>query len=62
VALPALNMSNLGRSKGGATSAEIASIVVKQMTEAAVAAAVRGLAQKGVDRAKESVKGRLLGR
>jgi len=62
VALPPVTLRDVGKSRGGATGAEIASIVVKQMTEGVVAAAARGLAQQGVDRAKESVKGRLLGR
>ena len=62
VALPEVNMRDIGKSKGGATGGEIASIVVKQMTQAAVAAAARALAQKGADRAKEAAKGRLLGR
>jgi hypothetical protein len=62
VALPPVNMRDIGKSKGGATGGEIASIVVKQMTQASVAAAARALAQKGADRAKEAVKGRILGR
>jgi len=62
VALPPVNMSNLGKSRGGSTGAEIASIVVKQMTQAAIAAAARALAQEGANRAKEAAKGRLLGR
>jgi hypothetical protein len=61
VALPPINMSNVGKSKGGATGAEIASIVVKEMTTSAVSSAVRGLAQKGADTAKEAVKGSMKG-
>ena len=59
VALPPVNMRDLGKSKGGATGAEIASIIVKQMTQAAVASAARALAEEGANRARESVKGRL---
>jgi len=59
VALPPVNMSDIGKSKGGATGGEIAGIVVKQMTRGAVAAAARALAEKGADRAKEAVKDRL---
>jgi hypothetical protein len=59
VALPPVNMSNLGKSRGGATGGEIAGIVVKQMTEAAIASAARALAQEAGNRARESVKGRL---
>ena len=61
VPLPPLNLRDVGKSRGGVTGAEIASIVVREMSQAAIPAAVRGLAQKGADRAKEAVKG-LLGR
>lgn len=61
VSLPPANMSDVGKSRGGATGAEIASIIVKQMTDAALASAKRALAQEGTKRAGDAIKG-LLGR
>ena len=41
------------------TGGEIASLVLKQITDATVASAARGLAQEGAERLKEDVKGDL---
>ena len=58
--LPPLSMRNLGKSQGGMTGSEIASIVVDQMTQATVAAAARGAVQDAVkdavDEKKDAVK------
>ena len=58
--LPPLSMRNLGKSQGGMTGSEIASIVVDQMTQATVAAAARGAVQdavkEAVDEKKDAVK------
>lgn len=62
VALPAVGLRDVGRNRGGVTGGELAGIVVKQMTEGVVASAARALAQEAADRAKENLKGRLLGR
>jgi hypothetical protein len=62
IPLPLVSLHDMGKSRGGATGGEIASVVVKQMTDAAIASAVRALAQEGAKRATESLKGRLLGR
>jgi len=61
-ALPPVNMQNIGKSRGGATGAEVASIVVKQMTDGAIASATRAIAQEAKGRAGEALKGRILGR
>jgi hypothetical protein len=60
--LPPLRMRDVGKSRGGMTGAEIAAIVVKQITDATVASAVRGLAQEGAERLKEDVKEDIKGR
>jgi uncharacterized protein involved in outer membrane biogenesis len=53
--LPPLQLRDVGKSQGGMTGAEIAGIVVKQMTQATVASAARALAQEGVkDRVDEA--------
>ena len=62
IALPAISLRDVGKSRGGMTGPEIASVVVKQMVDASVASAARALAQKGLDRAKEGLKDRILGR
>ena len=62
VPLPAVNLRDVGKSRGGATGGEIASIVIKQMTDGAIASATRALAQEGKARATEALKGRVLGR
>jgi hypothetical protein len=62
VALPAVNLRDVGRSKGGVTGGELASIVVKQMTEGIVASVVRGAAKEAVGRVKEGVSDRLPGK
>jgi len=60
--LPALQMRDVGKSRGGMTGAEIASVVVKQMTQATVTSAARALAQDAVkervDEAKDQAKDR----
>jgi len=60
--LPPLQMRDVGKSRGGMTGAEIAGIVVKQMTQATVASAARALAQDAVkdrvDEAKDQAKDR----
>jgi len=60
--LPALQMRDVGKSGGGMTGAEIASVVVKQMTQATVSSAARALAQDAVkdrvDEAKDQAKDR----
>ena len=61
-ALPPVNLQNVGKSRGGATGAEVASIVVKQMTDGAIASATRAIAQEARGRAGEALKGRILGR
>jgi hypothetical protein len=61
-ALPPVNLTNIGKSRGGATGAEVASIVVKQMTDAAIASATKAIAQEAKGRAGEALKGRILGR
>ena len=54
--LPPVRLRDVGKSRGGMTGGEIASLVLKQITEATVAAAARGLAQEGAERLKEGVK------
>ena len=54
--LPTVRMRDVGKSRGGMTGGEIAGIVLKQVTEATVASAARGLAQEGAERLKEDVK------
>ena len=54
--LPPVRLRDVGKSRGGMTGAEIAGIVLKQITEATVASAARGLAQEGVERLKDDVK------
>jgi len=56
--LPAVRLRDLGKSQGGATGAEIASIVLKQITQATVSAAARALAQEGKEQLKDEIKGR----
>jgi hypothetical protein len=61
--LPALQMRDVGKSRGGMTGAEIASVVVKQMTQATVSSAARALAQDAVkDRVDEGKDRRRPGR
>jgi len=61
--LPALQMRDVGKSRGGMTGAEIASVVVKQMTQATVSSAARALAQDAVkDRVDEAKDRRRPGR
>jgi hypothetical protein len=60
--LPPVRLRDVGKSRGGMTGAEIASIVLKQITEATVASAARGLAQEGAERLKEDVKEDVKGR
>jgi hypothetical protein len=50
--LPPLQMRDVGKSRGGMTGAEIAGVVVKQMTQSTVSSAARALAQ-------DAVKGRV---
>ena len=54
--LPPLRMRDVGKSRGGMTGSEIASIVVKQMTQATVSAAARGAAQDAVREAVDEKK------
>ena len=54
--LPTVRMRDVGKSRGGMTGGEIAGIVLKQVTEATVASAARGLAQEGAERLKDDVK------
>jgi hypothetical protein len=54
--LPPVRLRDVGKSRGGMTGGEIAGIVLKQITEATVASAVRGLAQDGAERLKDDVK------
>ena len=49
--LPPLSMRDVGKSRGGMTGSEIASIVVKQITQATVASAARGAAKDAVKEA-----------
>ncbi len=61
--LPPLQMRDVGKSRGGMTGAEIASVVVKQMTQATVSSAARALAQDAVkDRVDEAKDRRRPGR
>jgi hypothetical protein len=62
VTLPPVHLRDIGKSRGGMTGGEIASVIIKQMTEGIVASAARALAQEGVKRGKEAVKGRVLKR
>jgi hypothetical protein len=62
VALPAVNLRDVGKSKGGVTGGELAGIVVKQMTDGVVASVVRGAAKEAVGRVKEGVADRLPGK
>jgi len=66
IALSPVNLRDVGKSKGGVTGGELASIVIKQMSEGVIAAAVRGAAKEAAGRVKEGVKdrmpGKLLGR
>jgi hypothetical protein len=54
--LPPLSMRDIGKSRGGMTGSEIASIVIKQITQATVSAAARGAAQDAVKDAVEEKK------
>ena len=57
--LPPLSMRDVGKSRGGMTGSEIASIVVKQMTQSTVSAAARGAAKDAVREAvDEKTEGR----
>ena len=56
--LPPIQLRNVGKSQGGMTGAEIAGMVVKQMTQATVASAARALAQEGVKQAVDDAKDR----
>jgi hypothetical protein len=49
--LPPLSMRDIGKSRGGMTGSEIASIVVKQMTQATVSSVARGATQDAVHEA-----------
>jgi hypothetical protein len=60
--LPPVRLRDVGKSRGGMTGGEIAGIVLKQITEATVASAARGLAQEGAERLKEDVKEDIKGR
>ena len=60
--LPTVQLRNVGKSQGGMTGDEIAGMVVKQMTQAAVASAARARAQEGVKEAVDEAKGRRRGR
>lgn len=61
--LPTLQLRAVGKSRGGMTGAEIAGIVVKQMTQATVSSAARALAQDAVkDRVDEAKDRRRPGR
>jgi hypothetical protein len=62
VALPPVSLRDVGKSRGGVTGGEIASVIVRQMTDAIVAAAARALAQEGAKRATDAAKERLLRR
>jgi hypothetical protein len=53
VALPAVSMRDVGKGRGGVTAGELASIVVKQMTDGVVAATARGV----TDRARRAIEG-----
>ena len=57
--LPPLSMRDVGKSRGGMTGSEIASIVVKEITQATVASAARGAAKDAV---KEAVDEKREGR
>jgi hypothetical protein len=56
--LPTLQLRDVGKSRGGMTGAEIAGIVVKQMTQATVSSAARALAQEGVQQRVDEAKER----
>ncbi len=56
--LPPIQLRNVGKSEGGMTGGEIAGMVVKQMTQATVASAVRARAQEGVKQAVDDAKDR----
>ena len=56
VDLPDVRLCDIGKSQGGITGDEVAAVVVKQMTDAIKATAVRALARKGVERATDRVK------
>jgi len=62
MALPTLQLRNVGKSQGGMTGGDIAAMVVKQLTQATVASAARALAQEGVKQAVDDAKGRRRGR
>jgi hypothetical protein len=53
VALPAVSMRDVGKGRGGLTAGELASIVIKQMTDGVVAATARGV----TDRARRAIEG-----
>lgn len=62
VALPPVALRDIGKARGGATASEIASVVVKQMTQGAISSATRAIAQEGTQRAKDGLRGLLPGR
>lgn len=62
VALPPVGLRDVGKSRGGMTGGEIASIIVKQMTDAIASSAARALAQEGLKRGTDGLKERLLTR
>lgn len=56
VDLPPVSLRDLGKSQGGMTGGEIASVVLKQMIDATVDTAKRALAEEGKERVKEEVR------
>jgi hypothetical protein len=60
VALPPVSLRDVGKSRGGVTAGELASIVIKQMTDGVVASATRALV-KDAGSVSDSVK-KLFGR
>jgi uncharacterized protein involved in outer membrane biogenesis len=54
--LPPLSMRDIGKSGGGMTGSEIATIVMKQMTQATVSSVARGAAQDAVKEAVDEKK------
>ena len=54
--LPPVSLRDLGKSQGGMTGGEIASVVLRQMIDATVATAKRALAEEGKEQLKEEVR------